>query len=164
MEHWIDIKGYEGKYKVSNLGRIKSLERIVTVGKNKRLVNEKILNPIKSKNGYLTINFTFNGRKQLLIHRLVAQAFFGDANGLVVNHKDFDKTNNIISNLEYCTQKENMYHSCIGEHNGRIVLHQELGIYYYTLKEAANVYGFSEKQLHSRLNGKVKNNSKLKYA
>ena len=114
MEIWKDIKGYEGVYQVSNLGNVKSLSREVKIGKNKRYIGEKVLTPIKKRNGYYCVNFTYNERKQYLVHRLVAEAFYGINIDLVVNHKDFNKQNNRLNNLEFCTQKENIYHSCKG--------------------------------------------------
>jgi hypothetical protein len=151
MEHWKDIKGYNGKYQVSDLGRIKSLERYVTIGKNKRFVNEKILNPIKCSNGYLSINFVSNGRKQFLIHRLVAEAFFGDTIGSVINHIDLDKTNNSILNLEAITQKENIEHSILNDMNGQILLDTENGIYYIRYYEAAKAKNISLNKLYKTM-------------
>lgn len=92
MEIWKDIKGYEGLYEVSNLGRVKS--------------KRKILKPINGE--YLKVGLSKNGiQKTLYIHRLVAETFLGKSN-LQVNHKDEDKHNNNIENLEFVTHRENM--------------------------------------------------------
>ena len=92
MEIWKDINGYEGLYKVSNLGRVKS--------------KRKILKPINGE--YLKVGLSKNGvQKTLYIHRLVAETFLG-INNLQVNHKDENKHNNNIDNLEFVTHKENM--------------------------------------------------------
>ena len=125
MEIWKDIKGYEGLYQVSNLGRVKSLERIIinSIGK-KKTVNEIILKPIQiSKNiTYVRVNLCKNGIKKLYsVHRLVAEAFIPNPNNLPeVNHKDENKQSNFVyinengtvdlekSNLEWCTAKYNM--------------------------------------------------------
>lgn len=101
IEEWRDIEGFDG-YQISNYGRVKSLN----YNKTKQ---EKILKPQKSTKGYLTVGLNKNGkqvRKQ--IHRLVAEAFLENPNNLPqVNHKDEDKSSNIVSNLEWCDSKYN---------------------------------------------------------
>lgn len=104
-EIFIDIKGYEGLYQINNLGRIKSL----WYGK------EKILKLGKDKDGYLKVNLCKNRKtKHFLVHRLVANAFIPNPNGYrCVNHKDEDKTNNRVDNLEWCTYQYNSnYGTC----------------------------------------------------
>lgn len=92
MEIWKDINGYEGLYEVSNLGRVKS--------------KRKILKPINGE--YLKVGLSKNGvQKTLYIHRLVAETFLGKSN-LQVNHKDENKHNNYVDNLEWISFKENM--------------------------------------------------------
>ena len=92
MEIWKDINGYEGLYEVSNLGRVKS--------------KRKILKPINGE--YLKVGLSKNGvQKTLYIHRLVAKTFLGRSN-LQVNHKDENKHNNYVDNLEWISFKENM--------------------------------------------------------
>jgi len=104
QEEWKGIEGYEGIYSVSNLGRVKSLPR---VGRKKEL----ILVPTPNTGGYLTVQLRKEGgRKCFLVHRLVMQAFIPTQESLEVNHKDFDITNNKISNLEWATPKENSEH------------------------------------------------------
>lgn len=96
-EIWKDIKGYEGKYQVSNLGRVVNLER-----------NTEMKAIVRS-NGYLSVNLTKNGKcKTLSVHRLIAEAFIPNLQGLpCVNHIDENKCNNTITNLEWCTYQEN---------------------------------------------------------
>ena len=98
-EIWKDIEGYEGLYQVSNFGRVRSL-------KNGKV---RILKPLTNKNGYLRVQlYKNNSLKTIFIHRLVAMAFIPNPNNLpMVNHKDEDKTNNIVSNLEWCDAKYN---------------------------------------------------------
>lgn len=105
-EIWKTIKNYEGLYEVSNLGRVKSLERIDS---NKHPIKERLLKCGKVDGGYLAAVLCKNGKhKTFLIHRLVAKAFIPNPNNLPqVNHKDEDKTNNCVSNLEFCTAKYN---------------------------------------------------------
>lgn len=112
-EEWRDIKGYEGLYQVSNLGRVKSLKRIVRAGKNKqRIVNGKILSPWKTSHGYLSVSLGRNNK--FAVHRLVAIAFIENPHNYPdVNHKDENKTNNILENLEWCNHSYNaLYGTC----------------------------------------------------
>ena len=97
-EIWKNIEGYEGKYQVSNLGRVKSM-----------IGQEKVLHPKKHRNGHLQIGLHKDKkRKTMYIHRLVAQAFITNPDNLpCVNHKDENPNNNNVDNLEWCTQKYN---------------------------------------------------------
>ena len=98
-EIWCPIKGYEGLYEVSDQGRVKSLK----FGKG------KILKPFRNKGGYLRVGLCKNGEmKQCFVHRLVAKTFIPNPDNLPeVNHKDEDKENNSVQNLEWCTDKYN---------------------------------------------------------
>ena len=112
QEIWKDIKGYEGKYQVSNLGRVRSLYDQNQFKKNSRI---KILK-LGERNGYSVINlqnkFKPKERKSYQVHRLVAEAFIPNPeNKPIINHIDENKKNNIVTNLEWCTQKENVLHS-----------------------------------------------------
>lgn len=112
-EVWKDISGYEGLYQVSNLGRVKSLTREITNNGMSYLINGKILKENKLANGYLKVCLSANGNSKLhYVHRLVAQAFIPNPNHYpMVNHKDEDKTNNLVENLEWCTAKYNNAYS-----------------------------------------------------
>ena len=113
-EVWKDIRGYEGLYQVSNLGRVKSLLRGSTEG--------KILCPLEHRQGYLHVRLYKKGvYKQFSIHRLVAITYLDNPNNfLEVNHIDENKKNNRVDNLEWCTYKYNSnYGTCrqkISEH------------------------------------------------
>ena len=104
-EIWKDVKNYEGLYQVSNLGKVKSLARHGTKG--------GILKPILTE--YLCINASKNNKiKKLKIHRLVAEAFIPNPDNLPqINHKDGNKLNNIVSNLEWVSSKENVRHAIV---------------------------------------------------
>ena len=125
-EIWKDIKDYEGLYQISNLGNIRSLDRIVSTKTGQRKIKGKIMTPIRSgkicKHGsyYLIINVSdINGSiKSYSIHRLVAMHFCDNPNPELfteVNHIDENKQNNIYSNLEWCDRKTNNHHSLITE-------------------------------------------------
>lgn len=113
-EIWKDIKGYEGIYQVSNLGRVKSLGRHEVVTGNPRMKErarkEKLLTPQPNHKGYLCV-VLMRDRKKIFtsVHRLVANAFIPNPNNLPqVNHKDENKTNNRAENLEWCTSYYNL--------------------------------------------------------
>lgn len=121
---WRDIKGYEGRYQVSNYGDIKRLSYsyVDTWGSGRhRDIPEMIVPTHSSKCGYKMIDLRMNGkRKRVYVHRLVAQAFIPNPNNLPqVNHKDENKLNNFVDNLEWCTHT---YNQRYGTKNARMVL------------------------------------------
>ena len=115
-EKWVDIIGLEGFYKISSFGRCKSLERLVKGKKGSiRKINGKILNPVLSK-GYWRYCISINSKtKHYYAHILAAKHFIPNPeNKPEVNHKDFDKGNNCITNLEWNTRVENNNHMIAG--------------------------------------------------
>ena len=109
MEIYKDIEGYEGLYQVSNKGNVKSFVN------NNGVSREKVLKPA-IRNGYKKVTLYKNKTfKRFYVHRLVAQAFIENPNNYpCINHKDECKTNNVVSNIEWCTQKYNInYGTCI---------------------------------------------------
>ena len=99
---WKSVDGYGGRYEVSNTGKVRSLNY-----ENMKIVRE--LKQCKHRKGYLLVLLYSNGKGKLVkVHRLVAEAFIPNPNNLPqVNHKDEDKTNNNVDNLEWCTNKYN---------------------------------------------------------
>jgi hypothetical protein len=117
-EEWRDVAGFEGFYQVSSLGRVRSLDRYV----DGKMVNGRRLRVLRrgfvmsqsiDNYGYSVITFSKNGEKsQFTVHRLVAIAFVGgNFQGSQVNHIDGNKSNNIPSNLEFCTIAQNNRHA-----------------------------------------------------
>lgn len=116
MEIWKDIKGYEGLYQASNLGNIKSLKRehyIPTINKKIWILKEKILKQGLGKDGYKYVVLTKNNfRKTYKVHKLVMLTFSKtQKRRTFINHLDGNKQNNDISNLEWCTNSENIRHA-----------------------------------------------------
>lgn len=117
-EMWKDIKNYEGLYQVSNLGRVRSIDRIITLKhKSGKLMNVltkgKVIAATDNGHGYLITGLSKNNkRKNYYVHRLVAETFIENINNKKeVNHKNGDKNNNNVENLEWVTPKENQIHS-----------------------------------------------------
>lgn len=114
IEVWKDIPQFEGLYQVSNMGRVRSLSRTVRCGKYERTTIGRILKPNPDlRGGYLLVSLSKDSHvKCLKIHRLVATCFCdGYFPKAVINHKDGNRQNNFSSNLEWCTQKQNINHS-----------------------------------------------------
>lgn len=132
-EKWMDIDGYIGYYQVSNFGRIRSLNRKVFY-KNGRVCNHKgqIIVTRVTRNGYVQVELNKNNKKKFLVHRLVFSSFEGKIpKGLEINHKDCNKQNNYLSNLECVTKEQNKIHAIengrttYGINNGSSILNNE---------------------------------------
>lgn len=126
-EEWHDIVGYEGYYQVSSMGRVKSLERWIQDRfgmKAPYRIPEKILKPVKAPNGYIAVHLAkdgkvYNGR----VHRLVAEAFIPNPECLpAVNHKNEDKKDNCVENLEWCSVA---YNNDYGTRQQRVQMNQK---------------------------------------
>lgn len=114
-EIWHPCAGYETHYEVSNLGNVRSIERMVNNRLNTGLRKspQRLLKAGKSKSGYLIVSFCVDGVKSnQTIHRLVARAFLpNESNKPQVNHKDGNKHNNHLDNIEWVTVSENGLHA-----------------------------------------------------
>ena len=145
-EIWKDIQGYEGLYQVSNLGNVKNKIQPY-------LKQEKIYKKFSNSNGYLFVGLRKDKKRKFkYIHRLVAEAFIPNPNNLPqINHKDENKQNNCVNNLEWCTNK---YNQNYGTKNQRIpeknklshgipVYCVELDRVFRSAKEAAEFVGRS---------------------
>lgn len=159
-EKWKDVKGYEGLYRVSNLGRVKTLNY-------KRTGKERVLKNSLNRDGYLMVKLYKNREHLGLgVHRLVAEAFIPNPEGKPqVNHIDEVKTNNHVTNLEWATAKENSNH---GTHNIRISrkmrgkpvkgvsLTDSSDIIYLTHQRQAEKWGFNPSAVGQCLRGNYK--------
>ena len=145
-----DIKSYEGLYAVTSCGKVWSYRR------------NKFLKSHKHNCGYLSVELSKNGkRKVYLIHRLVAEAYLLNPNNLPqVNHKDENKFNNCLNNLEFCTAA---YNNSYGTHISRAaeahsspVCCVELNTCYKSIVDAASTLQISRSNICSVINGKRK--------
>lgn len=112
-EIWKDIQGYEGVYQVSNLGKVKSLDRTMKDRwGNDRPIKGRILKFKVNFSGYHIVHLRTNRESHPAVHRLVAETFLDNPeNKPTVNHIDCCKTNNSVDNLEWSTHKEQMRHA-----------------------------------------------------
>lgn len=100
-EVWVPVLGYEGIYEVSSLGQVRNISKF----------NNRILNPRKTKDGYLYLELSsYYKRATKRVHRIVAESFLGYNKNKCVNHIDGDKLNNKIVNLEWISTRENCSH------------------------------------------------------
>jgi hypothetical protein len=170
-EIWKDVIGYEGLYQVSNLGRIKSL--------NYRAKGICEIMKFSLLDGYPSLSLTKNGKyKTYRIHRLVANAFvYNLHNKPQVNHKNGNRADNNVDNLEWVTNQENCIHSFkvlnrqtsletrIKISNSRIkkVINTKTNQIFNSTRDACQFTGMTFSKLRKRLNGQIKNNTTFKY-
>ena len=146
-EVWKPIKGFEGFYEVSSLGRVRSCPRTISnpalpAGTQRR--KGQILRPNKTYRGYYIVHLSRQGsHAQPSIHRLVAEAFLPNPKHLPqVNHKNGVPTDNRAENLEWCSAHYNMHHACyVLGHNVRPVYAVEIDTIFPSVREAARRFG-----------------------
>jgi len=109
-EIWVPVRDYESKYEISNFGRVKSIGGYsVRRGNGSYILEEKILSPWVNKAGYSSVKLNQDLKISRRVHRIIAEAFIPNPeNKPFVDHIDGNPSNNSISNLRWCTQKENM--------------------------------------------------------
>jgi hypothetical protein len=186
-ELWLPVVGYEGIYEVSNFGNVRSLDRPLSNWRGSYVMKGKKTNSYISKLGYEKILLSSNrNKKEFSVHRLVAIAFINNAeNKKEVNHIDGNKLNNHISNLEWCTRKENLQHAwdnglrSVSEANkkafgarsknaslldhckAKVVLNKDNGVFFYSIKEAAKSVNIDRNRMSDMLNNKIENKTNL---
>lgn len=150
-ELWLPIKGFEGRLEVSNMGRVRSVERFVAFGSNKRKVHQTIYKLFDDKDGYKMVGIS---GKTIKVHRAVAGAFIPNPeNKPQVNHIDGDKSNNRVENIEWATQEENMQHASMTGLAKHVVVVRDDGETYNTVNEAGAVNGVSPSCISAVING-----------
>ncbi|MGG0891665.1 NUMOD4 domain-containing protein [Cytobacillus horneckiae] len=164
IEVWKDIPGYEGEYQASNLGRVKSLPRLIKRKgvRGNQLRKGKVLSSCIDTRGYVSVKLYKGNRcKTINVHRLVCLAFIPSEDvGLHVNHKDGDRTNNNVENLEWCTRRENVLHAI--KHNLKTYKTKAVNQYdlqgkfirrYESIKEAAEETRISASNISAVISG-----------
>lgn len=188
MEVWKDIEGYEGLYQVSNLGRVKSLERYFENHSKLQKLEGKIKAIRIDTGGYYTTDLYCNNKQRTWkVHRLVAMAFIPNPEKKpTVNHKDGNKLNNNVDNLEWCTQHEQNEHfyrlglkskenidkaiKAMNKANAKKVKCLETGVVYESASDAGRKIGISSSLVmmccrgKRKSCGKDKNNKPLHWA
>ncbi len=171
-EIWKDIEGYEGKYTISNYGKVTALNFA------KRGFSQELKQSLDSK-GYSFVNLYFSGKMNPhRIHRLIAIHFIPNPESKpYINHINGIKNDNSIDNLEWCTAKENIRHSfdtglnknsdkqkqSIRNISSKKVINNNDGMIHSSCVEASKYYKIEYQRLKSMLNGSRKNKTSLKY-
>ena len=146
QEYWVPIPGYENYYEISNLANIRSINRsILTKSGYLKPEKERTLTQRISNKGYLTVTLSKNGQSNTkAVHRLLAQAFIPNPdNKPIINHRNGNKLDNAIDNLEWVTYSENAFHAYrtglykSKERKRRSIVDTCTGITYPSIKKAA---------------------------
>ena len=161
QEIWKDIEGYEGLYQVSNFGRVKSLEKIDFSGHKRKC---KILKLALNRYGYVYLILSKNGNKKAYtVHRLVAETFIPNPNKLpFVNHKDENKSNNRVDNLEWCTHEYNINYGTCRERMSKKVKCITTNEIFISITEASKKYNLFDGDISRCCQGKRSYCGKLK--
>lgn len=152
---------------VSTLGRVRTLDRVVSNGKGKRVEKGKILKQGLNKNGYLRVAFRKDSKLvNKSVHRLVAHTFLSNQKNLPeINHKDNNKLNNSVSNLEWCSHKYNIeYREKYGKSSAEVSGCPVYAVNLDTLeiskfksqREAGKILGIVNQSINSVLKGRLK--------
>ena len=165
IEIWRDIKDYEGLYQISNLGNVKSLYRKCSKNGNRSIGTDN--------KGYKRLYLNKNGkRKSHRVHRLVASAFIpNDKNFPQVNHKDENKENNRVDNLEWCTNEYNNNYGTRSERQARTLRMELIGVdtnsglilEYDGVRVAERLGGFDSSAISKCCNGVLKTHKNFKW-
>ena len=164
-EIWRPVKNFGGLYEISNLGRVRGLNRIKPNGRRQKgMIRKSHLTP----DGYVIVGLSKNGKSYTgKVHRMVATAFLDNPNNLKeINHIDEDKTNNNVNNLEWCDRYYNIhYGSSMSKYSKPVVqltLHSEF-IRTYASMEDAHRHGYSPSAIAGVCTGKYKQHKGFKW-
>lgn len=171
-EVWKPALGYEGLYCVSNLGRVKMLDRTVIANKSTRVIKEHIIRQVETTKGYLHVDLWINNKQtRVAVHRLVLLAFYGEPETRKeCNHKNENRKDNRVENLEWLTHRENLnYGSRNEKHRASMLNHSSMSkaIVQYDLngnfiqefpsiREASRVLGFNMCNIKECCKGRYK--------
>lgn len=163
IEEWRDIANFEGLYLISNLGHVKSVERYKRNNTGTQFVNERLRVLTPDKDGYLKVCLSKDGKRYVRsVHRLVAEAFIPNPDNLpVINHKNEDKQDNKVENLEWCTVR---YNTMYGTGRIRTSMKQGKSVEqldldgnvideFYSMRVAAKITGIPQPNIHKVCNG-----------
>lgn len=160
-EEWRDIPGYEGLYQISSKGRARSIFCESTRSGCKYTLKQRILKPTITNYGYAMVGLTDKDGKMrlVLIHRLVALAFLPNPDGLpVINHKDENKLNNCVENIEWCTRAYNNSYNDAAKKRGKSFMRPvcvnkdgKCIMEFESILATAQHFGVSPNTIHTRL-------------
>lgn len=164
-EIWKPVVGYEGLYEVSNLGRVRSVDRFVLQQGRQQIYRGRIMALTINNSGYKTVRLSSNNKKKgMLVHRLVAESFLSNPyNFPCVNHKDENKLNNNLQNLEWCSLSYNVNYGTSTERRAR-KMGNEIAQYnidgnliatYYSPGNAERTTGVSKSTIKDCVKGKL---------
>jgi hypothetical protein len=169
-------RGYRNRRKYINMKQIQGYEnyKITEDGVVYSSYTNSVKKPSNHRQGYFLIGLIKdNKEKKLLVHRLVAMTYLENPKGYkYVNHKDGDKKNNHVTNLEWVTSSDNQKHAYktglkVASRktiNNKIVINSENGVFYNSIKEASLIYGLEKSHLAQMLRGQIRNKTNLIYA
>jgi hypothetical protein len=173
MEIWKPIKNYEGLYEISNLGRVKSLDRFIKHNLSDKFIKGKILKPWDNSHGYLQVKLFKNGfAKMPKVHRLVADAFLYKLDYQdQVNHKNSIRSDNRLENLEWVSNRENCSHKTIDNNINKlpcVTYHKQRGKWRARIRHDSKqihigLFKTQEEAYQARLNFQLNNNIINKY-
>jgi hypothetical protein len=154
------------KLEVSTFGRVRTLDKVVPSGKYTRFIKGRVLKQFDNSKGYLQVNIKVDGKwTRKTVHRIVAQTFLPNPNSFpMVNHRDCDRTNNNVDNLEWCTAKYNsQYQEKYGKAKSKPVLALNLATLevskFKSQSEAGQALGANVGNINSVIKGRIKQTS-----
>lgn len=162
-EIWKSLQGVSG-VEVSTFGRVRTLDRVVSGKNGTRFIKGRVLKQFNDKDGYLQVSIQINRKRNTKrVHQLVAQTFISNPDNLPqVNHKDCDRTNNNVENLEWCDNSYNVqYREKFGEAQNKPVLAINLATLeassFCSQSEASRVLGFNRSKRRAVCQGRACN-------
>ena len=171
-EIWKDVPNYEGYYQVSNLGRIKAINRVVNIKETKTMcLREHIMKQRKTNKGYMVVRLSKDGiAKNMFVHVAVLTSFSKRPQGMSqINHKDEDKANNNLTNLEFCTPSYNQNYGRCSKNKSDATINDkrkskaiiqisldgsEINCF-PSLREVERILGFQHGHIREACNGKL---------